>query len=486
MLFIDLRDLHIRPGRLTVWRPSATSRDGLDWLPDRRRASYAQQTHLAEVGRGSAGRRPAAWLAAAFDLPASLDRSALQRALLEWIDHHETLRSRLIPDEGGKTAAHARVTLKPGSVALQGTTCGDFTDTATLLHHLEIIFDRETDPLIWPSYVFTTVERRTSTTLLLGFDHHHVDGYSIFQISQEVQHLYQAALAGYGGALAPVAGYPDFAETERVRAALLHTCHQTIVRWQDAVSEAGGQLPSFFLPVHDPGPRRPDRQASGVKWLLNAEQSLAFDAACRRQNGGVFAGVLACFALAARQRSGNRIFRAVVPFRTGDGSAHLNSMGWYVGVAPLSVPVDATAGFGQMTTRSVHSLREARALASVPLARVSELLGQSLEVTFMISYMDLRGIPGAGQWRDWKASALRSGRVHDREVYLWIMRNQEGLYLSYRHPDSFTARAAVPSYLMAARHLMRQVATSDVSHAYGYEGLNTAQQDSRSEETPCG
>ncbi|MEU9734334.1 condensation domain-containing protein [Streptomyces sp. NPDC048002] len=456
MKFIDIEDLEVLPGRLAVWRPTAPLLpDNSGWAPDPRPASHLQQAYLTDVLRHPTG---PSWLATAFELPGPLDTSALRRALLNWIDRHETLRSRLTPHGTGDPPRLRRTTLRPGAADVRRTVHGDFVDAPGLTARVERILDSGTDPLSWPSFVFLTVERPLSTTLLLGFDHHDVDGYSIFRIAGEIQELYGAARRGHEPALEPVGAYPDFAETERAEAAALGEGHPTVALWRDSLAGTGGELPGFIMPLLAPEAARAVRQTGACEWLLDAEEAHAFDLACRARDGTFFSGVLACLALAARERAGLRTFRAAVPFHTRRESRHREAMGWYVGIAPVGVPVPDPDDFGRVLKEATQSIGRARPLADVPLPRVAELLGRDLRVRFMVSYMDLRHIPGSTRWLRWRATALRSRRVGTREVCLWVMRNHEGCYVSYRFPTSRTDRNAVLRYLAEFRHRMRRVA----------------------------
>ncbi|MGK5548537.1 hypothetical protein ACSNOH_27960 [Streptomyces sp. URMC 127] len=99
-------------------------------------------------------------------------------------------------------------------------------------------------------------------------------------------------------------------------------------------------------------------------------------------------------------------------------------------------------------------------MADVPLARVAELLGVPLRPRFMVSYMDFRRVPGARHWGEWRAAALRSRRVDAHEVYLWVNRSFEGVYLSFRYPDTVRGRAEVPRYAEHVRRAVGRVAAS--------------------------
>ncbi|MDT0443537.1 condensation domain-containing protein [Streptomyces johnsoniae] len=494
MKFTDIHDLDVRPGWLTVWRPAPrTPGATAPWSPDTRPPSYVQEAHLAGAlaSRSGPGGSPA-WLAAVFELPGRLDPVALEAALLGWIDRHESLRSRLaplLPDgpeepseaPGAGKAANAekepekakecalpvrRATLRAGAVSFARNVVGHFLDGNELTHRIERLFDTETDPLAWPSYVFATVGHTDSTTLYLGFDHSNVDGYSILLAAHEIHELYAAARDGVPARLDEAGSYLDFAALERRAAASVDVQHATVARWREYLTECGGQLPAFPSPV---GPadeaeaRRVDAggtQRGGSRRLLDAAGTRAFDAACRAGGGHVPAGVLAVLALAGRTAAGLADFRVLTPFHTRNRPQWTQSVGWYVGLAPIGFPLAESDAFPEALARAAGALRHARHAAEVPFARVTELLGVSVQPRFVVSYVDMRQVPGARRWPEWKAAAVRSRRDHAHEVYLWINRTFDGLYVSFRYPDTARGRSAVPAYIDCAARQMHEVAAT--------------------------
>ncbi|MFJ5103051.1 condensation domain-containing protein [Streptomyces sp. NPDC088554] len=412
--------------------------------------------------RGPADPDCPSWLGTAFELPGELDAGALESALLAWIDRHEALRSRLLAantGDGGRRME--RLTLRPGAVEIRRGATGVFTHGDRLARELEELFDAETDPLGWPSYVFATVAHADSTTLCLGFDHLNVDGYSILLIAHEIRELYTAAVTGVPDDLPPVGSYLDFAGIEREQMALIHGGHESVARWHEFVTANGGELPEFPLALHDEGVGKDTGgQFGGYVRLLGTERARAFQLACRENGGNFLAGLLACLAVAVHENTGQEEFRTLTPFHTRGGARWTGSLGWYVGVAPVHFTARATDAFAEVLRNATAALTGAGELAAVPFPRIEELLGARLEARFVVSYMDMRVTPGSREWGEWKATALRSRCAHPDEVYLWISRTHDGVYVSFRHPGTGRARAAVSRFVADAGRLMNAVATA--------------------------
>ncbi|WP_456734158.1 condensation domain-containing protein [Bradyrhizobium sp. USDA 3364] len=165
---------------------------------------------------------------------ASSTALALTKSILGWVDRHEALRSRLVKDG----SAIRRATIDPGAAALEKTVVGDRADPDEIAQLLEELFDAETKPLSWPAYVFVTITRPTSTSLLLACDHSVSDAYSIALVPYEIHELYTAAILGVAPELAPVSSYLDHAESERERLGDLTDDHPAIAHWRELIAAA--------------------------------------------------------------------------------------------------------------------------------------------------------------------------------------------------------------------------------------------------------
>ncbi|KPH97999.1 condensation domain protein [Actinobacteria bacterium OK074] len=456
MKFTDIPSLGMPPGPLTVWRTSAAP--GAVWTRDARPASHVQEAHLT-YALATAGEGPPApsWLGIAFDLPAGLDPDAFAAALCAWTDRHENLRSRLLPPAA--SGPPLRETLPAGATAVRGTEVGDFADGAELARRIEELFDREAGPVGWPGFVCATVARADATTVHLAADHSLMDGYSVLLIPYEIHALYAAALAAGKGAvspLPPVASYLDFAAAERATVDALTSEHEVVVQWCRFLAETGGRLPEFPVPVNDVS-GDPGAQPGGYLELLGPAAARAFDRVCRAGGGDAFSGVLACLARVGHEMTDEQAFSTMAPFHTRT-EPYGSSLGWYVGMAPISFPLHASDFFEDVLHSAVSGLEGVKELARVPVSRVTELLGATLRDPFMISYMDLRLTPGAREWHGRRTVTLRGRSTDPDEVCFWFMRTHEGLSVSYRHPATAAADIAVRHYVEHVRRLLEAVA----------------------------
>ncbi|WP_190131701.1 condensation domain-containing protein [Streptomyces mashuensis] len=440
----DIQGCEVRPGRLVEWTLHRTTIDAAWSSPDDARPpAYVQESHIrtARTVRQD-GLFVPTWLGTAFDLPGPVDLDVLQGALHAWTLRHETLRS------GFRWAGEQmrRFTLDAGAVALHREDVGDFSDAAVLTRYLQDRFDVAADALTWPNFIFAAVVRDDGTSVYMAFDHSNVDAHSIYRIPAEIHELYAAGLEGRSLAPAPAASYVDFCAAERDDADRIGGTHETVERWREFIARCDGKLPNFPVDLGlDPeGPLPTQRLMHEM--LVDAADAAAFEAYCRPY-GGTLAGVLAALGLVVHEVGGRPVYRTVVPFHTRVKSHWSDSVGWYVGGAPVEIPLAPAAapapGFDRVLETARATLRENRALSRMPIARVLRLLGADFRPTSpdlysIVSFADARGVPGSEQWQDLKAYGLIRVSYGD-QVCVWITRLHEGLQFACRYPHTDVA-----------------------------------------------
>ena len=454
MKLTEISQYDAQPGQMIEWalHPD-TIAAAAEAAQDPRPASYMQEAHvkMAALLRDVDVDAPT-WLATAFDIPGALDHDAMEATLLQWITRHETLRSGL--RFTGQDLE--RFTLDAATVSLDRTLVDEFSHGADVTRFLEDRFDEAANPLTWPPYIVVTVAREDAFTIYLAFDHSNVDGYSIAVIAQEIHELYAAALAGRSAVLSSVGSYVDFATTERQAADDIDASNESVVRWGEFVDTCGGELPRFPLDL-GVAPGEYPRQTGGCEWLLDPDDAEAFNIACKSAGGNFAAGVLAAASIVAYEQGDQSVYRTVLPFHTRSEPQWSASLGWYIGLAPLEIPTAQARDFDEVIRMARHASSAAKPIAQVPFAKVCSLLDTALRPASVISYIDGRIVPGAASWSEWNAHAF--GKVaYGDEVYMWINRTSEGVYLTFRYPDTDVARRNVPTFIENTRNVLVSVA----------------------------
>ncbi|TXS50491.1 acyltransferase papA2 [Streptomyces sp. uw30] len=458
MRMTDIQRCEVRPGRLVEWTFSPAAVATASGLPeDARPPAYIQESHIRTARSvREDGLFVPTWLGTAFDLPGRADLDALEVALRGWTLRHETLRSgfRWSGESGDEMR---RFTLDADAVSLHRTVVGDFTDPAALVRHLQDRFDVTADALRWPNFIYTAVVRDDSTSVYMAFDHSNVDAHSIHRIAAEIHELYAAQLAGEALEPAPASSYVDFCEIERTDADRIDDGHEIVARWREFIRRCDGRLPNFPVDLGlDPEAGLP-AQTLLREELTDADTAAAFEAYCRPY-GGSSVGILAATALIVHDIGGQSVYRTVVPFHTRAKSRWSDSVGWYVGGAPIEIPVEQAYDLPSALRTVRAALHAGRPLARMPLARVLHLLGADFRPTSpdlysIVSYVDTRGIAGSGQWTEQKAYGLIRVSYGD-QVCAWVTRLHEGLWLASRYPDTDVAQKNMRLYVERLRDVI--------------------------------
>ncbi|MEH0423671.1 condensation domain-containing protein [Streptomyces sp. B21-083] len=465
MRLTDIHRCEIRPGRLVTWTLHPTTVEGVAQLPDDTRPpAYVQEAHVrtARTVRED-GLFVPTWLGTAFDIPGRVDLDVLQDALRAWTLRHETLRSGFRWADGSPESPVdelRRFTLAPDAVVLHREDVGDFRDGGTLSRYLQDRFDTAADALTWPNFIYSAVVRDDTTSVYIAFDHTNVDSYSIFRIAHEIHQLYTAGLDGKAVDTAPVASYVDFCASERTHADGIDETHSIVAEWRKFIARCDGKLPNFPVDLGlDPGGPLPTQKLMR-EWLTDDADAAAFEAYCRPY-GGSMVGILAATALIVREISGRQVYRTVVPFHTRARSEWSDSVGWYVGGAPLEIPVGEVSDFDGALDLVRTALRAKRPLSRMPIARVLKLLGSDFRPTSpdlysIVSFVDTRDIAGSERWDELKAYGLIRVSYGD-QVCAWITRLHEGLQFAARYPDTDVAQKNMRLYVARLRELIKSV-----------------------------
>ena len=137
--------------------------------------------------------------------------------------------------------------------------------------------------------------------------------------------------------------------------------------------------------------------------LVDDADAAGFEAYCRPY-GGSLVGLLAATALLVHEIGGSPVYRTVVPFHTRAKSQWRDSVGWYVGGAPIEVPVARAPDFDSVLAMVRAELRKnprpvVDAIGPRPAAAGRRLPAHVTGPVSIVSFVDTRGFPGSERWR---------------------------------------------------------------------------------------
>lgn len=477
MEFTELADYPLPAGSLTEWVPTTGLGDA-GWSIDERPLTYDHEDHYTRGLSGGSGVGQTSWLGSAFEIHDRFDGDALRRTLRAWMLRHEAFR----------TTVSRRVDSQGNMHLIRLTSSGEVLDiaphpvghlrTGTQVHqHLTGLFDARISPLRWPHCLVATVTDPDTPIagngflVVFGADHSIMDAYSMLLAINEIQRLYQFELHGTDPGLADIGSHVDFSANDRVVGGRLTPQHHAVDSWHRFLDSGNGEFPAFVLPVKADGinPHAGHQQNRASSRLLSAEQTTQVDTYCCRAGHCMQSAILAALALTNRELVEETTLRFAMPMHKRHESQYVESVGWYVGIIPIEIDIDGTETFADCMEAGASAVTATKDFSRYPYPRIAQLLGKVAVPQFVVSYLDVRFVPGAADWEKWRARTLRSSAFSDDEVYMWIARTPAGMTISARFPFNEVARTNVHRFIDVLGRIL-----SSVGHTGAYPNSTQA------------
>jgi hypothetical protein len=455
MQYSELDDYEVLAGALTVWRARTA---WCDEYVDHRPLAPQHERHVTVHPPEESGD----WIGTVFEIHLPYNREALRRTLWQWHRRHEAFRTTARLGASG----WERLLAPPEAIDILSEPEEYFTTGAAANERLQQIFSASIHPREWPHLIFTTVTPTTMTAepprfqVAFAADHSVMDAYSQVLAVTELRELYATALDAVAEEFSTVASYLDFSAYEQ-DLATSHGESDTLTRWRHFLGFDEPQLPPFPLDLGAPPAADPRRQRSVNREFLPIEATDAVHASAKERGHGMQTAVLAALAEATRRTTDSRELKFVMPMHTRTKD-YLQSMGWFVGLSPVTISLDqdphqAADGLGALLDRCAAATAHVRDDAAVPFPVIEDRLAINSTPRFVISFVDIRFIPGADQFDAVRARALRSPARSNDEVYLWVVRATSGMNISARFPDTPVATKAFETFIEAVRDVMLEI-----------------------------
>lgn len=485
MKFSEIDDYPLPDGAVTLWTPS-TGLDHHGWQRDNRPLSYDQCALIRRCSTPSSHPH-VSWIGAAFTISDSLDPATLNECLSLWMSRHEALLSA--PDVAGDhypplavgrltyrgRNLHMTPNLLPGNRSETSPAARSRQTTADMITKA---FDTRLSPTCWPQCLVVTIDPAPPPdsptrvgnrddgefTVVFAADHMVMDAYSIMLSINEITHIYHQVAMGLSIELPPVGSHADFSVTDRSTGEVLTVDHPAVDRWRAFHNHSRDDrpfLPNALAPRSDRTRSRPSvpRQRGISEYLITEAETDAFACAAKEYGHSSLVAIFAALAMAYQQVAGTDQLRFTMPMHTRHDPRFTESVGWYVGLAPVEIDLGRTQTFLDALEVTAQAIESARDLPRYPYHRVAELSGLTEDPRLVASYLDFRRVPGADMWEQSGAHALRGSSWSQHEVYLWIIRAPAGLSLSARYPGYDFAERIVLDFTSAYASVMRNVAS---------------------------
>lgn len=448
-------------GTYLTFEPSASMEAAMaSAVAGDRQPSFMQAAHLdLRTETRESGEQDDIWLGFTYRIRGRFDADAMSRALTRWVRRHGVMRGWFVADEGRPTG-WARVDLAPEDIHFVPQDSGEIA-AADVNERISDDFRAGCNPLGRIGYTFRAVSGEDETIFYIGLDHSYTDGFSFFLVYFELDALYNEEAGGTVTELPPVGDFMDFAQAERERVADVDINHPSLPGWADFWFAGDQELGRFPLPlgtvVDEPVELEHHHHV-----LLSGHEAVALDAAAERLGTRTTQLVYAAVGLAGRELGQAQCLRFLNPVHTRDAPEWLLAAGWFINVMPVHVDV-SDGDLVEIADRVRQAFRTARTASELPAMKIYDVVEQALGVKlsqvgerFMLSYMDLRHLPGATTWGE-ADTVLVSRGGRDTNATSWIMREDTGMYVETILPGTDEALAAAPRLYERTGEILRGV-----------------------------
>jgi hypothetical protein len=442
-------------GSVVSWHPSARSLAAAEAAPvSTVPVSYMQAQHIRGFHNYAArGLDYSRLVIGSWDVPGRCDIRAMSYVINAHLRRHDTYRSWFQYDGGDVVR---RTIAKPSDIKFVPTEHGTVTPAAWQRHILST-----PSPLEWGCFSFGIIQREDSFTFYVIVDHVHTDPTLMGVLYAEIHMMYTAVVGGGAPiALPEPSGYDDFCIRQHQYTSALTLDSPEVRQWIDYAESNGGALPDFRLPLGDTSvPRGGDIM---VVQLMDQRQTAQFEKACMGAGARFIGGVFACAALAECQLTGAATYYAMTPTDMRSRPEEYLTTGWFTGMIPVSVPVEAS--FGDTARGAQKSFDSNAGLAKLPFDRVLELapwLRRAERGSPMLCYLDA-GLPPLSAVVSSQLDGVNASTYCDARnpayVCMWVGRLYDETSVTVFFPNNPVARDSVTRYVGAMKSIYVAVA----------------------------
>ena len=407
-----------------------------------------------------------------WDVPGQCDVRAMTHVINAYLRRHDTFHSWFEfaeSTDGGPGQIVRHTVANPRDIKFVATEHGEMTSAQWREHVMGT-----PDPWQWDCFHFGVIQRDDHFTIYISVDHVHTDAMFLGLAFVEIHMMYDALVRGEAPLQLPEAGsYSAYCIAQRQYTAALTAESNEVRGWVDFLRLNGGTLPGFSLPLGDASV--PTTGDVVTMQLLDQEQTERFEATCTAAGIRFSGGVFACGALAHAAITGGDTYSVITPTTTRRTQADFMTTGWFTGLVPIAVAVDATS-FAETARAAQASFDGGMELAHVPFERVLELAAdQGVRApgpgTPMLSFIDLGMLmPGIFERFQSLAGRIYSDPRSAYQVGMWVNRAEAETTMTVAFPNNAVARESVMRYVEVMRSVYLRVIEGLVPIAHFHDG----------------
>ena len=447
------------PGVLISWHPAPAALEKARQAPvSSVPVSFMQGQHLRGVyHQRAAGLDYSRQIIATCEVPGQCDVPAMTHALNSYLRRHDTYRSWFEYDGEGEIVR--RTLPDSADIEFEPVDHGKMSTEDARKHMVDI-----PTPFEWGCFSFGIVQSEDHFDFYASIDHVHGDAALVGVTMLEVHGTYTSmSTTGEPIALPRAGSFDDFCIQEREATSNLTLDSPEVRAWIEFAENNDGTLPEFPLPLGNANEPTVAKMVSEM--IMDAEQTVRFEAACATAGVRFVGGLFACTAKVEHEFTGAATYYGLTPRDTRRKSDDFTTQGWFTGLVPITVPIAATS-FGEAAWAAQESFDSGQSLARVSYYRVLELApwldnprpnfpvhnflhGGAAPLNAVLAATDMGFSNRIGIYSDGRFS-------YQLTIYDFLY--DGGTAMAVLGPDNPIARKSIVRYIAAMKSVCQQVA----------------------------
>ncbi len=381
-----------------------------------------------------------------FRLMGSLDVPALERAIKEFGQRHEMLRTRFVRS-GSDWLQEANDDAAP-RLSIHDLTGRDPGDReAFLKQEFQSIAERPFDLTRAPLFQIAIYQLSDAENVLFIMAHHAVwDGWSFDIFVKELSALYEAFVAGKSSPLTPTpVSYGDFAAW--------YDAEQTRGSFQDLDTYWKKQLadspPPPVLPMAKPRPAHPSGRGRSTSYTMPRDLANALTAVGRESGATLFMVLLAAYKVLIHRLASTNDVAVLTPVR-GRGEAELEGIiGCFVNQIALRSRIRPEDSFAVFLKQCRQTSLEGMNHDDLPF----DMVADQTRACISFSFQDARERPTNFGKIPYKQINIEPAAC-DVDLNFWVKESHESLTGSMNYATDLFDEAAIRELLSAYNALL--------------------------------
>tara|TARA_R110000764_G_scaffold208074_1_gene293709 strand:+ start:9827 stop:32275 length:22449 start_codon:yes stop_codon:yes gene_type:complete len=309
---------------------------------------------------------------------AKIDEPAMAVAITQLINAHPILRTHYVVAEQNHTNEHAadvvQITtpseaIKDPLKVVSAVGWSEQQQRQALLAEYVMPINLSTGPII--RAVLWTGRNADETSLVIVAPHIAVDGWSLWQLIDEIRQIYQQKTTGKVASIAPEIGLYSEYISQQKHFLSTQKCSSQIDYWKEKLANIP---PYLSLPCDAERPLRQTFNGDSYTVCITSQLSDQLMGFAKQQNVSLYSVLMAAYQTLLFRVSGQNDFVVGAPLSGRISKKYEHSVGFFVNPMPIVAQLDASMTFQYLVAQTSQNILEALDYQELPFSQLFDAL----------------------------------------------------------------------------------------------------------------